>query len=652
MPLSYVSRRDDVASSSSSPSSTHFLAKRAVAKSTVVQLKRTFLQGQLTYTAPITVEGQTLNVQVDTGSADFWLAADKCGTASCQSKEGYQITLFRDDTGLETGQSVQISYLRGSASGPIVTSNVTFANDLIPNQAFLTADDVEAEQLNTMQASGVLGMALPLDSLIQSTLSTSRTGNNDSITQPSLTGSLLPGLWYTAPMGQRFFGLGLQRLPSDGGNGNSTITFGDYDPEYLPTNRQSHVSWSSVLPDDDGKARTWKSQVSDLSVKVNGSYISIPLSHTGSVGPATAILSSGVPFNYAPASFLNALYGAYNVGPSADGLTYYLDCSLEIDMNITVGNVTVPVHPLDSSLKVNNMFGGNNNGCMGSFQAFTDDMDPSLYSSNIVLGAPFLRSVYSLYSCDPNPSNMTQTGWCSNPWLGIYPLYTNSSGGYQTAQADFQKVRLQGQQLGDNSQVDGATQKSSGFSSAAKIAVGVVCGFVGILAVMAILLYWLKRRRARDEPEVFDTGSGSHEDEKDPINGSVDWKKLSENERQKARELAMLHGHFVDETDGRASPIPPTKAPEDDWDISSKGYWEARAIKNDYLKRQRDSSAAAKSLSVSGTTYDGTRGEIHEMMDPSSSRPASPPLTPYRDHPNTPPQDYTESHGQAHAYAQ
>lgn len=649
MPFSHVSKRDDVASSSSLSSSEDLLAKRAVGKGSVVQLKRTFLQSQLTYTAPVTVEGQTLNVQVDTGTSDFWLAADKCGTMSCQSKEGYQITLFRDDTGLETGESVQISYLRGSASGPIVQSNVTFANDVIPNQAFLTANDVEAEQLNTMQASGVLGLALPLDSLIQSTLSTTRTGNNNSITEPGRTGSLLPGLWYDAPMGQRFFGLGLQRLPSDGGNGDSTITFGDYDQAYLPTNRQSNVSWSSVLPDDDNVIRRWKTQVTDLSLKVNGSYSGIPLSRTGSVGPATAILSSGVPFNYAPTSFLNALYGAYNIGPSSDGLgTYYVDCSLQIDMTITVGGVTVPVHPLDSSLRINNMAGGNNNGCMGSFQAFTDDMDPDLYNSNFVLGAPFLRSIYSLYSCDPNPRNMTQTGWCSNPWIGIYPLYSNASGGYETAQADFQKVRLQGQQLGDNSKVDGATQKSGGFSSGAKIAVGVVCGFVGILAVMAILLYWLKRKRVNDEPEVFDAGSGSHEDEKDPINGSVDWKKLSENERQKARELAMLHGHFVDETDGgRISPIPPTKAPGDDWDISSKGYWEARAIKNDYLRRQRDSSAAAKSLSVSGTTYDGNRAEMHEMMDPSSSRPASPPLTPYKDLPNTPPQEYSDSLGHA-----
>lgn len=641
MALSKQVRRSPSTGTSSSQT-LNMLDERAVSKGSVVQLKRTFNKGQLTYIAPVAVEGQTMYVQVDTGSSDFWLASDKCNTASCQSKEGYEINLFRDDMGLETGEHVQIQYMSGSAAGPIVSSNVTFADTTIPNQAFLTAEDVEAEPLGAMQASGVLGLALPVNSLIQSTLSTIRTGLNNSITDASRTGSLLPGLWLDAPMGQRFFGLGLQRLPSDGGNGNSTLTFGDYDSAYLPGDQQSQVVWSPVVPDDDGIARKWKTYVTDIRLKLNGTDVQIPLSKTGAIGPATAVLDSGSPLNFANPSFLNALYGAYNIGPSADGTgEYYLDCSLQIDMTITLGGINVPVHPLDASLKFSNMAGVNSNdGCIGAFQSFTGDSDAGSVGANIILGAPFLRSVYSMYSCDPNPRNTTQTGWCSNPWTGIYPLY-NQTQKYQSAQGDFQKVRLQGQQLGDNSAVDGATNKSSGFSSGAKIAVGVVCGLLGILFIMAGLLLWLKRRRAKMEPDTLDANSGSA-DEKDPISGSVDWNKLSENERQKARELAMLHGHFVEDGEGgRSSPLVVAPPPEGDWDISSKGYWEARAIRNDYLKRQRDrdSSAAAKSLSTAfDSEIETAHGmEAHEMASASSSQVLkTPPMTPYKDLPDTP----------------
>jgi hypothetical protein len=628
--------------------------KRAVAQDAVLQLQRTFLQGQLIYVTSLVVEGQTMEVQVDTGTSDFWLASDKCGTSSCQEKEGYDITLFRDDFGIETGESVQLQYLQGSAAGPIVKSNVTLAGTTIFNQAFLTADDVENEPLGSMQASGVLGLALPINSLIQSQLSTERSGLNNSITDFGRTGSVLPGLWLDAPMGQRFFGLGLQRLPSDGGNGNSTITFGGYDEQYITQSQQSQINWQPVVADDDGVIRRWKGSVSDLFLKINNTQVSIPISRTGAVGSATAILDSGSPLNYANPSFLNALYGAYNVGPSADGTgEYYIDCGLQIDMTVNFNGLAVPIHPLDSSLKYSNQAGLNSNdGCIGAFQSFDNGQDSDSVGADIVLGAPFLRSVYSLYSCDPNPRNTTQTGWCSNPWLGVYPLYGRNQSLSQ-AESDFQKVRLQGQTLGDNSSVAGATaKKAGGFSSGAKIAIGVVCGLLGILIAMAALLLWLKRKRIRNEPEVVEVASDEGE-EKDVVTGaaSVDWKKLSENERQKARELAMLHGHFVEDPEGgRASPISTAVPPEGDWDISSKGYWEARAIKNDYLRRERDrdSSAAARSLSttVRGSElephtapYTDDQDEAHEMIPPNPRRNSSSeqaPITPYKDLPETP----------------
>lgn len=597
-----------------------------------MQLKRTLNLGQLAYTAPITIEGQELNVQIDTGSSDFWLASDRCDSSSCQGKEGFNVDLFSDETGLEVGQSLHISNLIGREDGPIVVSNVSFAGTTILGQALLTADDVQNVQLGELQATGVMGLSLPFGSLIQSVLGTSTSGQNNSMTDSARTGSVLPGLMAGLPDGQRFYSLGLQRLPSDGGNGNSTLIFGDYDRNFLPQSAHRNVHWSAVSADESGDMRTWKLIVNDFLLSINGSTVQIPLSQTGAL-VVTAVLDSGSPLNYASSNFLNAVYGAYNTGPAADGSgEYYLNCNTVVLITVNVGGTEVPIHPLDASLKYSNIAGdGGNSACIGAFQAFPQGVDSDTVGADIVLGAPFLRSVYSMFSCEQHPLPDNATGWCSNPSVALYPLYSTSSPEYQTALADFQKVRVQGEKLGDNSIVAGSTSSSSSssFGSGAKIAVGVVCGLLGIIAVMTVLLLYLKRRRSRmfpDGVEPIDQDS-SDLNEKNAIHGVVDWNKLSDRERQKARELAMLHGHFVeDPDDGRVSPMPPTRAQED-WDVSSKGYWEARAIVNDYRQRERErdrhSLAAAKSLSGSaGSTAfvdegGGAASEAHELTRPA-----------------------------------
>jgi len=501
---------------------------------------------------------------------------------------------------------------------------------VLENQAFASCDTVENQQLSSMQASGVMGLALPSNSIIQSTLIGDGINANNTETNSSMTGSLLAGLWEGVPANYRFFGLGLQRLPSDGGNGNSTLTFGDIDRNYLPSGSSNSVKYSSSLPDNDGLVRKWKLIVNDFLVKVNGSQVQIPLSSTGAPVPL-AILDTGSPLNLASVSFLNAMYGAVNVGPAADGSGgYYVDCSLPLEFTISLGGSTIPIHPLDSSLKQDNSGSGSggSSGCIGSFQAIRGVSDDEL-PAQFILGAPFLRSVYSLYSCDSNSVNASEAEDCSAPRIGLHALY-NDSASYQSALDDFNKVRIQGIQLGDNSQVDGssaAVQSKGGFGSGAKIAVGVVVGLLGIVAIMGILLFILKKRRSKMLPEDTSDLANAEHDQKDAE--GLGMAGLSEKERQKARELALLHGQFVEDQDGRASPSTGADRTlgadsQSDWDISSKGYWEARAIKNEYQKRtargQGPSSTSQKSY-LDRDDYEEGHGESHELVDTSTFSP-------------------------------
>lgn len=480
-----------------------------------------------------------------------------------------------------------------------------------------------------MQASGVVGLALESNSIIQDVLVGDGGNANNSETNPSRTGSVLAGLWQGLPTSSRFFSLGLQRLPSDGGNGNSTLTFGDYDRNYVPVGRESAIQFSSAVPDDDGIVRKWKMILNDFFVKVNGTQVQIPLD---TFGTASAILDTGSPLNLASVDFLNAMYGAVSVGPAADGSGgYYVDCSLPLEFSVSVGGSLVAIHPLDSSLKQDNSGSGSggSSGCIGSFQALNKGSQSSTLPAQMILGAPFLRSVYSVYSCDANSVNASNQD-CSSPRVGIYPLY-NDQTAYQTALNDFNKVRIQGLRLGDDSLVDGSATASSskgGFGSGAKIAVGVAVGLVGIIGIMAVLLFILKRRRDRmvpDDGSDFGGHGASEVDRKDDLAGGVTMAQLSEKERQKARDLALLHGQFVEDTDGRASPSTGAErtigtASQSDWDISSKGYWEARAIRNEYQRRarQQDPSSSSQKSFAQQEQPEPDGHESHELVESSS----------------------------------
>jgi hypothetical protein len=557
------------------------------------------------------------------------------------------VQLFSDNYGDETGDSFDINYLVGSVSGPIIVSNVTFASTSIAAQAFAAADQVNNEDLGMSGISGIIGLALPANSIIQNELTSNIVNPNNTEVNSNQTGSILPGLWEGLPASSRIFGMGLQRLPSDGGNGNSTITFAGPDYNYVSTDDQQYIKYAPVVPDDDNIKRKWKLFVSDFRVASNGTTFQIPLTTTG-VSLPTAILDSGSPLNLASVSFLNAMYGAIDVGPAADGSGgYYVDCTLPLQLSINLGNGLIPIHPLDSNLRQDSAGtgSGGNSGCIGSFQALSnDDSGDDLDGAQIILGAPFLRSVYSIYNCNDGSTTNTNSSDCSNPQVGLFPLYNTSASSAQ-ALTDFNKVRVLGQSLGDNSIVgktsgsSSSTSKGSSFGTGAKIAVGVVGGLLGLLLLMALLLVLLKRRRGRMLAADRLAGVGSYDmDKTDPV-------ELSEKEKQRKRELALLHGQFVEDLDepGESMTTGPARTlgadSHTDWDISSKGYWEARAIKNEYQKRKAQRASRQSSPTLSPTVHDpdaigeethelipldATNEESHELVDLSPHSPKPP----------------------------
>ncbi|KAN0064310.1 hypothetical protein ACQY0O_002501 [Thecaphora frezii] len=638
--------------------STASSSSKLFANDTRVVLRRGYSNGQLTYDVPVVLAGQQLNLQLDTNSADMWVANTDCNTDSCKGREGKTVVKFDDNADAVVDQDTpfSISYLQGSASGHIKTASVLLGDPAVSrlavnSQAFASVDSVSSEDLDTGNFSGVLGLGLPSLSTIQASLNdTSNTAaTNDGVTPPN-TGAVLSGLWRNLRQGRRFVGLGLQRLEEDGGTGNSVLTVGSHDPTYSGTDL-SKISYAPVVPDADGVSRHWRLYLTQIAVLLKEQMDNIPIGSSTVLGSGypVAVFDTSASVNLGPRNVLNALYGAWNIGPASDG-GYYVPCDLQMNIILTLGGVSVPIHPLDASLYSSTGVGTaqSNSACIGSFQALRSlsgggsSTDASGVSADFILSPAFLRSVYTVLSCDDpivinanNASSQLPTdpaGPCK-PQIGLRPLVNMTQ-----ATDQFTQVRVRKQSLGNSGLTgsefdDGTTSK--GLSGGIKVVIGCIAAIVAIAAIFGVALWRLRKRRrliaaqraamlaAAPEKGALSRqggGGGSRsgrksdgllmpmailvKDDEEEASNNV----LSPAQRAKARQLQQMHGVFDDELaaeydddperaaaglaprwgddpHGRNSGLQPGTTT---WDVSSTGYIDARKVKNEYLSRLND----------------------------------------------------------------
>ncbi|PWN28657.1 acid protease [Jaminaea rosea] len=578
----------------------------------IIPLNYGFSDGQLVYSAPLTLgSNTTLNVLVDTGSADLWVADTRCRSDSCQgTSNGNEVQRYdvRASGAVSTGKSWNISYVNGGAEGDVWTQDVQLGKAQVKGQAFGAATDVDNEQLASMNVSGILGLSLTSNSVIGA-------GENNSLPTPSITGDVLAGLWADADTGTRMFGVGLQRLPSDGGGrtATSSLSLLGVDPAYVSSS--SRIPLTQVVPDANGLAHHWKLYLTDISANNGSATFRIPTSFPGQTTLyPTVVLDTAAPLNYAPAALLNAIYGTYvdpstgqRLGPSDSGI-YYTPCTLPLNLTLSVGGISVPIHPLDASLAQDtpDTSGAATSGCIGSFQSL-DAGSPA--GADVVLGAPFLRSAYSVYTCDGvlqgAPAAAAGDSGCLNPQVGLFPTTTNLTEAFD----EFHQVRVEGKSLGSNAQYGiNTSNDSGGLSTGGKIAIGVVVAFLGMMLLFG-LLAWYARRRARRsgadggytrEKEGGDAGA-TDETHSDSASHKAAVAALSAKEQARLREAALLHGYFADDIvpEGSEQQQEPRWGTDSttqsfaagagtntaEWDTSSRGYVDARRVRRQYLAR-------------------------------------------------------------------
>ncbi|KJA15324.1 hypothetical protein HYPSUDRAFT_48479 [Hypholoma sublateritium FD-334 SS-4] len=470
------------------------------------------------YTIPVKFSSseQQFSLQVDTGSSDLWVASKSCSSSSCALTQG---RLYDPSVSSRpTDKVFSIPYLQGSASGPIVWDVVTLGGYSINNQALAAASDVEEEPL-APNFSGILGLALPLNSIIAQQIPPVTSNDPDGAAWASNLFSITPTSQAPAA---RFLSLSLSRPGSDAID--SLLGIGHH-PAAIVSD-PSKIQYAGLVSDSTG-VLFWKASVRAITVYVNGipHPIALGRSVSGAVFPS-AVLDSGVPLILTTSAVSNAIYGAIGITPSSDG-TYYVPCQTPLNLTITLDNRTeTPIHPLD--LTAEPADSNNAQYCIGLIQPADNVLTVANNAiGDMVLGVPFLRNTYTVMAYTPPNSdgsfpNLTSASTSTTsstdgaatsadddqptvrvstdvtPALGLLALTDPTR-----ALAEFTTVRVLNQPLSTSTATPPDTGANSNTKTVSvggkKLAVGIVVliGLLSLLAVCAALFTgrWLVMRR-------------------------------------------------------------------------------------------------------------------------------------------------------------
>ncbi|KAF8608353.1 acid protease [Ceratobasidium sp. AG-I] len=487
-----------------------------------------FLEAIYSVLVSVGSNGASFEMQVDIGSSDAWLASSSCKSTPCQHA-GTSLYDWSSTT-VDSGSTSDITYLVGYVQGPIVWENFQFGNYTIANQAMLSGVQVENERLSS-HFVGLLGLALQPNSILA-------THFRDILQFP--TSTFASNIFTSAtPPANRTIGIALERPGQSNSGTPSLLSVGSHPSSLVPdpskiayTPLNGNMFWrvpvtqiTAWIPGE------WSKGGSNLGAYGAGEAHSLTLARTFVSGAQSiwplAILDTGGARIITSRYYANMFWGTYGVAPASDGM-YYVPCSKPLNVTIQIGSVDYAIHPLDMSY-ISSADPGSGN-CVGAWQA-----SDQLAAADLVLGAAFMRNVYTVLQYDAPITGVAQRPYVSSnarPELGLLPL-TN----WEVALQDFYRVRELGQPLEDSSSSSGSGSGSSGGGSSSgaggvvggaegekKMSVGVmaligILAFFGIAAGLFMLRWWMMKRRWRRMREAAIARGEPVDSEKDVVEG-------------------------------------------------------------------------------------------------------------------------------------
>ncbi|PSR78178.1 hypothetical protein PHLCEN_2v7510 [Hermanssonia centrifuga] len=292
----------------------------------------------INYTTNITLGGNQFAVIIDTGSADFYVTGTVPGS-------------------VDTGKTASVQYAIGSV-------------------------EVDVPEANSSKSvgTGLIGLGPHYDSEIHYQL-----GNSSGDT-------VLDRIFQQNTSTPNYITILLGRDDDPSGIFPGDLTIGEILPGYEAITAQPQLNVTQVSIVNNTGNQHWQTLLdADGIIGPNGKVIDIStvVSSTSNKKQLTAIFDSG--------SVSEAIYGdvsgaVLNTINTQGEQLWTLPCDVEINISFNLGGKNFPVHPLDTSLDLNETDNLGNRICFGAFQPII----PTATSPNadMILGMAFLRNAY------------------------------------------------------------------------------------------------------------------------------------------------------------------------------------------------------------------------------------------------------------------
>ncbi|KAF9267714.1 acid protease [Marasmius fiardii PR-910] len=338
----------------------------------------------------------TFRVALDTGSSDLWITSSACTTKTCDSSPRYPLTYHSPTfTAVDNNfTAFSASYADGTAaSGFVAKEDVSVGNLTIPQLAFglITRSNLTFVD----QVSGLLGLGFSRLSTINRTATQSA---------PFLATLVEKGL-----LDYPLFGISL----TEGSSG--TLALGSVDGSVVKN--VSDIEWSEVvqfppIASESTETSYWQWALPLKTVFLNGNPVSLSPSYPAMTGGSSiAVFDVGTSGIYGPWSDVARIFSGISEARLVDTSGQWaVPCDTSALLTFTFGsrNFTLqPVHYLIGPTA------GNPRLCLSWPRAVAPTPD----AVDWLLGSPFLRSVYSIFSYGIDTKEP--------PMIGLYAL--NSS---------------------------------------------------------------------------------------------------------------------------------------------------------------------------------------------------------------------------------
>lgn len=392
---------------------------------------------------------QLVFVQLDTGSSDLWITSSSCNSAQCQKGDVLKFdpsrsstfqtievqgagdlnltassfgnngttnagnsTMQRRQSGAKEQVAFSITYSdTTSASGILAADTASLFNTSVTGQAFALINSTNVT-LSSQGISGVLGLGFPRGS----TISRSLVGYQDQLGSVS-TLPLMTNLLQSSNESYPLFGL---YLTTTGGR----ATFGAVDPQILPSEEaRSQVEWFDVTPFPSGDTSLPSNSTLNIDGPALGAYVQwvLPLTSAGVGGSPATLTPTYSQVGQYPLALIDS--GSSSIlGPAQDVASIF--SKILNSRHVGGGRFVVPC---DTTSRMYFSFGGRNLTLLPEDYIIGPDAQqpylcfawpaaaaPDATGVDWILGTPFLRTVYSLFSIGID--------YKEPPKVGFYPL--------------------------------------------------------------------------------------------------------------------------------------------------------------------------------------------------------------------------------------